>query len=231
LSPSITRWFYVALALVLSALVVAGFWTTYFGPLLSGRAAPPVFIHLHAAVFSGWMVLLLAQAWLAATRRLRLHRRLGAYGVAYAVLVFVLGLVATFAAPALHVRSGAWSPDGAAAFLLLPLVDMAMFAGFFGAAVAYRNRPEIHKRLILAATVVLAFPAIARLPLHFEAAYLLVWLSPLFAAMLFDARTRGQVHPVHILSVAIMTTAFLRLFIMDSEAWLQIGRALLFPLT
>ena len=40
---------------------------------------------------------------------------------------------------------------------------MILFAGFFGAAVAYRNKPEIHKRLIIAATVALAFAAVGRM--------------------------------------------------------------------
>ena len=55
------------------------------------------------------------------------------------------------------------------------------------------------------------------------------WLSPLFAAMAFDLFTRRRVHPVHFVNVAVLTAAFLRIFFMESEGWLRIGRALLVP--
>jgi hypothetical protein len=149
------RSFYVVIALVLMAIVFWGFWPSYFGPLPGTGLTRPWIFHLHAAVFVGWLVLLLAQASLAAAGRLRMHRRLGALGVAYAALVPALGLMLSFIAPAMHVRSGSWEFDEAAAFMLLPLGDMALFAGFFAAAIAYRVKPELHKRLMLAASVAL----------------------------------------------------------------------------
>jgi hypothetical protein len=48
--------------------------------------------------------------------------------------------------------------------------------------------------------------------------------------MAFDVVTRGRVHPVHIVSVTAMAIAFVRVFFMESEAWLRIGRTLLVPL-
>jgi hypothetical protein len=228
LPPAWTRAFYLAITVVLMAMVIRGFWPSYFGPLSSGGVSRPWIIHLHGAVFSGWMVLLLVQVGLVASRRVRIHRRVGNVAIAYGALVLGVGLVVSFAAPVLHVRAGEWTPDGAAGFLLLPLVDMVLFGGFFGAAIAYRGRPEIHKRLILAATVALAFPAVARM---FESpwVFLLVWLSPLFAAMAFDVVAHRRIHPVHFVSTAVMGVAFTRGFFTESEVWLRIGRALLAP--
>ncbi len=224
-----TRRFYVGITLILIAMVIRGFWPSYFGPLLSGGVTRPWIIHVHGAVFSGWMVLLLAQVSLIATGRVQLHRRLGNFGMVYGALVLGIGLVVSFAAPALHVRAGEWTVDRAAGFLLLPLVDMVLFAGFFGAAIAYRRRPEIHKRLILAATVALAFAAVARMAFESPVVFLLVWLSPLVAAMAFDVFTRRRVHPVHFISVAVMAGAFVRIFFVESEGWLRVGRSLLAP--
>ncbi len=220
--------FYLGLTVLLIAMVVRGFWATYFGQLLGGTVARHPAVHLHGAVFSGWMALLLAQVLLAATGRIRLHRRIGTVGVAYAVLVFCTGLVVSFVAPVLHVRAGEWTLDAAAAFMLLPLVDMVLFAGFFGTAVAYRRRPEIHKRLVLAATIALAFAAVGRLSLS-PWAFLLVWLTPLFIAMAFDAFTLGRVHGANVIAALILATAFMRIFLMESQAWLRIGRAILVP--
>jgi hypothetical protein len=222
------RAFYPAITLVLIAFVIRGFWPTYFGPMLSGGVERPWIVHVHGAIFSGWMLLLLAQVSLVATGHIRAHRRLGTFGIAYGALVLGIGLIVSFAAPALHVRAGEWTLDRAAGFMLLPLVDMVLFGGFFGAAVAYRRQSEIHKRLVLAATVALAFAAVAR---TFESlpVLLLVWLAPMFAAMAVDVSSRGRVHRVHLVSVTAMAAAFVRVFFMESEAWLKIGRALLVP--
>lgn len=223
------RTFYLGITLILIAMVVRGFWPSYFGPLLSGGVTVPWIIHVHGVIFVGWMALLLAQVSLVFTERVRLHRRVGNIGIAYGALVLVVGLAVSLVAPVLHVRAGEWTLDRAAGFVLLPLVDMVLFAGFFGAAIAYRRAPETHKRLILAATVALAFAAVARMSFRSPAVFLLIWLSPLFAAMAFDVFTRRRVHPVHFVSVAVLAVAFIRIFFMESEGWLKIGRALLVP--
>jgi hypothetical protein len=224
-----TRGFYLAMTFILIAIVIRGFWPSYFGHLLSGGVRRPWIIHLHGAIFSGWMVLLLAQVSLVAAGRVRMHRRVGNVGIAYGTLVLGIGLVVSGVAPVWHVHAGEWTVDRAAGFLLAPLGDMALFGGFFGAAIAYRRRPEIHKRLILAATVALAFAAVGRMSFESPVVFLLVWLSPLFAAMAFDVFTRRRVHPVYFISVSVLAAAFVRIFFMQSPGWLKIGRALLGP--
>jgi hypothetical protein len=222
-------WLYPLATVALIALVLAGFWPSYFGPLLQEGAAKPWIIHLHAAVFGGWMLLLLAQVALVAAGRVRAHQRVGNAGIAYGGLVLALGLAVAFAAPAMQVRSGAWTPDAAASFLILPLGDMALFGGLFGAAIAYRRRPEIHKRLMLAATVALAFPAAARLAGEPNPAFVGLWLAPLLAAMGWDFWARGRPHPVLVLSLGVLLLGFARVFLMESEGWMRVGGALLAP--
>lgn len=220
---------YLAIILLLIAMVAWGFWPTYYGPLLRGVAPHPWWIHLHAAVFAGWMALLLLQSWLASTGRIRLHRRLGQLGIVYGAAVLILGLTVTFAATSAHVRSGRLTLDAAAENLLFPLGDMALFAGFFTAAIAWRRKPEIHKRLILAATVSLAYAALSRILSVETLLFLPLWLSPLFAAMAFDLATRRRIHPALWTSAAILTLAWARIYIMQSPAWLKTARTLLAP--
>lgn len=222
------HYFYVGVTLFLIGIVVTGFWPSYFATLLSGGVTRPFVMHLHGAVFTGWMALLLVQVSLAATGRVRLHRRVGTVGIAYGVLVLVMGIIVSFAAPAMHVRAGEWTVDAAAGFMLLPLVDMILFAGFFGVAVAYRHKPDIHKRLILAATVALAFAAVGRMNLP-PLGYFLVWLSPMAAAMAFDVLTRRRVHVVNAVSTAVMAMAFPRIFVVESASWLVVARSMLQP--
>ena len=98
-----------------------------------------------------------------------------------------------------------------------------------GPRLRYRQGREIHKRLILAATVALAFAAVARMAFVSPVVFLLVWLSPLFAAMAFDVFSKRRIHPVHFVGVAVMAVAFVRIFFVESEGWLTVGRTLLAP--
>jgi hypothetical protein len=221
------RRFYVGMALLMTAIVVSGFWRTYFGPLLRGAMDRPWIFHLHTLVFMGWMILLLTQVALVSLGRTRIHRKLGTIGIAYGFVVLTIGLVMTFTAPVLHLAAGDQQMDQAAGLLLLPLGDMVLFAGFFTAAIAYRPKPEIHKRLILLATVALLFPAVARLSFERPWAFLAIWLSPVLAAMGYDGLTRRRVHPTYLIGTGILLVAFTRIFFMQSEPWLNIGRAVL----
>jgi hypothetical protein len=87
-------------------------------------------------------------------------------------------------------------------FLWGPLTDLVTFSVFFGAAWAYRRRPEIHKRLIVVATTTLLIAAVGRLPFWLGALvtpwnfslFIIIWLSPIFAAMIYDYFQQGH-HP------------------------------------
>lgn len=223
--------FYTAISVLMAIFVVIGFWPSYFGKMAAGTLKLPWAMHIHAVVFSGWMVLFLTQASLILRRKTRTHRRLGRYGIAYGYLVLFMGLVATFFAPTLHVRAGEWSVDEAASFLLLPIGDMVLFGTLFTAAILYRNRPEVHKRLILLATVAILFAPVARMMGVFgRAALALTWLSPALLAMGYDLWTRRRVHPAYLAGMAVLLVGFSRVFIMHSEGWLRIGRAIIHAL-
>jgi hypothetical protein len=139
-----------------------------------------------------------------------------------------MGLLAGVAAPVLHRKAGDWTLDRAAAFLLTTLGDMVLFATFFGAAVAFRRIPEIHKRLMLTATVGLLFAAVGRMRfITSMPIMLLVWLSPLIVAMGYDWKTRGRVHPAYIIGTAGLFVGSMRELVEQTELWLPIGRRIL----
>jgi hypothetical protein len=221
------RKFYVGISLLITAIVIAGFAPQLYASLVVGVERPWI-LHLHGAVYMGWLALLISQAVLASRGRIALHRRVGSFGIAYAVLVLILGLVVTFAAPVLHVRAGEWSMERAGSFLPIPLGDMVLFGGFFGAAVAYRSRPEIHKRLVLLASVALMFAGVGRL--WFSDSWqltLTMWYLPVVLAMGYDLLTMRRIHPVYLIGVAVMTVALLRIPFGNSELWLDIARPML----
>jgi hypothetical protein len=227
------RTFYVALSVLMTMLVGIGFWPSYYGPLMRGAAEAPVVLHVHGVIYVGWLALLIVQAILAARGRIRAHRSLGAVGIGYGAIVWLVGILVSFVAPVMHVNAGEWTIDEAAAFLPIPFGDMLLFGGFLAAAAAYRHRPEVHKRLMLLATVAIVFAAVFRLQaagLPTPAAIAL-WFVPVLLGIAYDALTRGQVHPVYWIGAAAMALALLRLPFRNSDFWLGIGRPLFESLT
>ena len=219
------RGFYAGLTLVFYAMVVAGFWPSYYGKLATGEGFRAHWvIHLHGAVFSGWMVLLAAQVAFAAMRRIDLHRRVGRFGIAYGLVVLALGTAVTFVAPALRVASGQWTRDQAAAFLVLPIGDMLLFGGFFAAAILRRRQPESHKRLMVLATVALMFAPAGRLCDDNLALFFAIWMAPMAIALAHDLWSLGRIHRTYRIGTAILLVAFLRVPAMESPWWLAIGR-------
>lgn len=226
--PRATRGFHVAMAVLMTGIVIVGFWPTYFGQVLSGTLDKPWIIHVHGLVFLGWMALLLTQVTLVFRGRRDLHRRLGRVGIGYGALVLGLGLVITVAAPVMRVVAGDWTPDRAASFLILPLGDMVLFATLFGAAIGYRRRPEVHKRLMVLATVALLFAPAARIAGASGPAVLLpIWLAPVAIAMAHDVWSRRRVHGAYIAGTVFLLVGFLRVLVRDSPEWLRVGHAIL----
>lgn len=154
------RWFFVGMALLAAVAVFFGFAPTYF--LKSFNGGPPLsgLLHVHGAVFTSWIVLLIAQTVLVASRRTDLHRRLGGVGGALAVAMTVLAYLASIDAAR---RGSTMPPLTALAFLAIPLATVVVFPALVGLGLWYRRRPDIHKRLMVLATTELVSAAVARM--------------------------------------------------------------------
>jgi hypothetical protein len=189
---------YIALSALMTLIAAVGFWPTYYGPLVRLTIAQPPLIHVHAIVFTGWLALFAAQALLAANGRLRWHLRLGRIGIAYGVLLVIVGLTTGVLRSAQLPRGGQ-----AEGLLYVALVDMLLFASFFGAAIRFRRRPDVHKKLMTVAATALLVAAAGRMsflpaPPAGLAGMYLVWSSPLLLAVVYDLRHIRAVHPVYV---------------------------------
>jgi hypothetical protein len=222
-------YFYVGVSVLIVVTVAAGFAPSFYLIAVDGKPRPWI-MHVHAAVYLGWLALLVCQTVLAARGRLAAHRQLGTLGIYYAALVFIVGIAVSFAAPAAHVRAGEWSLEEAVTFLTIPLGDMVLFGSFFGAAIAYRGRPEVHKRLVLLACVAIMFAGASRLGYVLSTpAQIAVWYVPILAGMAYDFRRCGRIHPVYWIGAAVMGLGLLRIPFGGTEVWHGIGRRLLLP--
>jgi hypothetical protein len=221
------RRLYVGLALLAAAIAAVGFWPTYFGPLVAGGVEKPVIIHFHAAVYVGWLALFLTQAILAATGRTASHLKLGRFAIGYGVLVIAAGLIAAFGMFAIRVRAG--DMLAAQRSLLGPLLDMAVFAPVFAAAIYYRRKPEVHKRLMVLATTALLIAAVGRMTFFGEPRnqllVQLVWSTPILVAMAHDFWKQRRVSAIYALGLLVLALEgpLVRVPLRNTEAWSDVA--------
>jgi hypothetical protein len=222
------RLFYAGMAVVAAAIVFAGFSRTYFLKAYFGTGPLPPLVHLHGLLFTSWIALFFTQATLVAARRTDVHRRLGVAGGALAVLMIVVGFRVAVAAA----RRGASAPGGPPplVFLVIPLGDILVFSMLVGAAFHFRRRVEIHKRLMVVATIGLLTAAIARLPFAFilatgPLAFFGLTDLVLVACVLYDSAVHRRVHPAYVWGgLLLVLSQPLRLAIAGTGAWLSFAR-------
>lgn len=216
------RFFFPGMAVFILGTVFLGFAKSYF---LAGVFRAPLaswILHVHGAMFSSWVLLLIVQTSLIATDRIDLHRRLGLAGFGLASLMILVGISAGL--DSLRRGFGGFANDPRT-FFVFPISDMLIFGSLVFFAYRARFNPPAHKRLILVATVALMDAAVARWPFAFiqDSPF---WVTELctygFLAtlLMYDLWTTRKVH-----SVTLWASAFLifvqrvRLPIGETAAW------------
>ena len=226
---SASRRFYVSIALTLLAAVLVGFSRSFFlRPLFPDYQSPSEAIfYVHGAAFTAWIILLVVQTSMVASGRTALHRRIGPFGVALAVLMIVLGALGALIA-ARRPTGFTGVPIPPLQFLAIPFFDLILFASLVTLATVMRRNAEAHKRLMLLATINLVTAAIARWPGVLSAGPLAFFgLTDLFivAIGIWDFRTRGRLHPATLWGgLATIVSQPLRLVVSGTDAWLAFAR-------
>lgn len=231
-SPAVSRRtdrvFFSGMALLSLAIVFVGFMRTFYLSSYFGRPALSTLRVVHGTAFSSWVVLFAVQTTLIATGRRELHRRLGYAGAVLAAVMVPLGIaLAISSARAGHAPPGLEPLP----FLIIPFVDMVVFAPLVAAAVYYRRRAETHKRLMLIATLSLLGAAMARVTGHPGAGGPLVFFGVpdllILAGVVYDRRVRGAVHPAYKWGGgAVVLSQVGRLALLKTALWLSIARVL-----
>ena len=216
------RYFYTGMAGATLLAVLVGFGRSYFFRVFTAPRPISAFTHVHALVFTGWVLLFFVQTAFVAAGRVDLHRRLGAAAGVLAGLMVVLGFqTAIYGARNGHNPGGPYRD--ALAFLVVGLTDILLFFGFVAAALYYRRRREAHKRLMLLATIGgFMWPAITRMPFVAGRFLPMFGLLSLFvlAGPAYDLATRRRVHPIYFWGGLLILASFpLRRVIGNSDLW------------
>jgi hypothetical protein len=228
------RKFYTGIAVAMLFTALFGFSRTYFVGLISGHPTtitgrvPTATVHLHALLFTSWLVLFIVQTSLVATHRVKVHRKLGYVMVGLAAAMIVVGgRTAVEAARLGAVPPGAnpWN------FMAIPLGDLTTFVIFFLAAVLWRNDKERHKRLMVLACACLMSAALARWPGVLRVGPLLSYVLTLvfpIAGIVYDRWSRGRVHPVYWWGLALIVLGVpVRVALLGSPAFRHAMQSLL----
>ena len=218
------RLFYTGMAVAFLITVFAGFARTYYLRPYFGTPSLTPLLHLHGIVFTSWLALLLAQTALVAAKRTGVHRRLGVAGAVLAALMIIIGTTtAIVRAKIVEVPPGAPSP---LVFLTIPLGDMLVFTILVVAGFYFRRRVDVHKRLMLLATISILPAATARLPFAFiqqTGPLAFFGLADLFIVpcLAYDLASRGRFHRATVLGgLLIVVSHPLRLVVGNTQAWL-----------
>ena len=146
------------MALLILALVFAGFADSYILPGMVLAALPNLLVHIHGALFVCWIFMLVAQTWLVATRRIRAHMTLGFIAVLLVPVLYLFGVLTLFDSIR---RSG--TPVPPEIILVGDLEELTLFALFTSWAFVARRNPIAHKRLMIMGTLAMMGPAIDRI--------------------------------------------------------------------
>jgi uncharacterized membrane protein YozB (DUF420 family) len=230
------RRFYVRMAAVCVAIAMIGFAPTYWMPLARGSLHVSPIVHVHGAFFFGWTIFFLAQTWLAGSGNITRHREVGVAGVALATGMCFLGY-AVAVNSIRHFDALGFGPAGRA-FSMVSFSAIAFFAVVVAIALLNVKNGEIHKRLMLVATASLLPAAIGRWFLVLFAPNGAATVGPpplvvtlpaslladllIVAAMIYDRRTRGRVHPVYwIAGAALLIVQLARIPLGNTSGWLN----------
>jgi hypothetical protein len=239
-ATSHAQYFYFYMALSCIAVAFLGFAPTYFVPMAAGKLPPMPVVHFHGLLFFAWTLYFAFQSWLGASGQVRRHRTLGLIGVSLATAMTLSGFLV--AVNAMKRSAALGMTDEGIAFAIVPLSGVLFFAAVFTLAIAYVRQKEIHKRLMLLASISLLDAAVARWFLTFLAPSgaigpppVLVTIPPAFvaylllvAAVVHDWRTRGRPHPVYVYGgITLLAVKLLNWPISATAAWHSLAGGIL----
>ena len=144
-----------------------------------------------------------------------------ALGIWYGLLLIVVGLTTGV------VRAAAAPPAGAPRLLYVSVADMAMFGGFFAAAIWFRKKPKVHRPAMVVAATALLVAAVGRmtfLPPN-DPIRLAIWSLPILIAMASEFKKTSRVHPIYFLGLGVFVIRRYSVpVIIATDAWGSFAR-------
>jgi hypothetical protein len=228
------RLFYIIAASLMVIFTAGGFRNFYLhGKAPWGDMTSQILplIVVHGLAMTSWVVFFLIQSILIQSGNRRLHMVIGPAGGVLALAIVILG---TVVAPlSVRFRPEIYLPfGGPRPFLATMFAEMILFGAFVGIALAYRRRPEIHRPMMLVATLAILSGSLGRFPYVEDLAArppLYAWWPPLlFGGLLFLlqwAMSRAANRWYFLGYAGIVIGALLSVAVGNTAVWNQIAAA------
>ena len=156
------KYFYLFMSVFIAAVVFCGFSRTVNKNLIHPDVQRPWILWVHGIVFSGWLLFFIVQSALVRARSVRWHRNVGWFGAVLGASMVYLGISTTLSMARFYLHQFHRTE---ANFLIVPLWDITCFGTCFALAIAWRKKPEQHRRMMLLATCALTAAGWGRFPL------------------------------------------------------------------
>jgi|ERR1700733_6140569 hypothetical protein len=223
----LTRSQYRWIAIGAGIIAATGFARTYYLRFLFHTPDLPPLVQIHGAIMTLWCIGFIIQTWLIEARQIRLHQRLGIGMAALATIVVLLGETLTVNGVA---REGRLHQLGKFHYLLgINSVNLLLFAVLVGLGIAFRGKPDVHKRLMVLAAVTLLAPAVARIVLlftHKPLPQFLAFYTCLLLCVAVDTLRHRRLHSVFAIGALIVIIAFqLSYLVVQTPTWMKIVTA------
>lgn len=237
----IDRWMFVIMAGLFFVTALTGFIPSsmlYLEGVEAGRRPPiPPVLHVHAVLMGSWLTLLLVQSTLMATGRSALHKTLGMVAFVHVPAIVITGVFVIKVYVEQHYarHAGMSAPEIAAdidntmALVIFLMREGSLFLLFMGWALSVRRKdPQLHKRLIILATVLPMTAAFARhavvwqnqnFGLYNELYWDLccvLWILPMF---LWDLYRSGTVHRAYRIWFPVFVVTAIPVHMLRTTEW------------
>jgi hypothetical protein len=225
--------FFPAMSIVIALVVFIGFARTYFlAGLFHAKPLPAPIVHIHGAVFTGWIALLVVQTSLVGTGHTRIHRRLGLIGLALAPLIVILGALV---ADEMLNRFAATPAVDSKTIFAVALSEILGFAVPVFFAFRFHRKPAFHKRLVLIGTIAITTAGFGRWPVHFllhkPLPAMLAMFSLLGLVAAYDLLTIRKIHRATVLAAAWVVCVELTATVLgQTAAWHSLAARFIHPM-
>jgi len=152
--------------LILLAIVIAGFFKTYFGLIPQFNVSTTTAVHFHAFIMTLWAVLLIIQPLLIRSGRTDIHRIIGRSS--YVIAPLVVYSIYLMADKQFHEDvARQFSSAHNWRHLYTPFIKGTLFSVFYILAITNKRRTPFHMRYMICTGLVFVSPSLARVGIFF----------------------------------------------------------------
>jgi len=158
--------FYQGMAILFLVLTFVGFAPTFFLRALYVDQPLSIRFHIHGFFSASWVFIFLLQTFLIANGKINFHQRIGILGAVTASGVLLSGLAILYYLVAGYPANG-WELGQISGLVWGNIAVLICYSIFVSFGIAFRARPQIHKRLMLFATLSIMGQPLTRIG-HFD---------------------------------------------------------------